>query len=166
ILPEITPHPSMALSLPESITGQGHDAAETWGLLVYLSSLRRAADEAGDRHVLPAHRLFNRGEFRVATVSQRAEETVQHHLERLGRLLEITGEGRTDLESVTRELFSHRPVLDGFQFLSAVTETIAHLEVLELAGDVEVTDEGRIHCSGGNRRAYQDLIADATGWRR
>ncbi|MEE8363219.1 MAG: MBL fold metallo-hydrolase [Dehalococcoidia bacterium] len=164
VLPEITPHPSMryehpaemAASLPE----RHRDASDVWGLGAYLRSLRRVEDLGRGLPVLPAHRLFNRGRFLLVD-NGRAGETIEHHRERLERLWEIVAGGEETLEGATRALFTERPLRDGYHLMSAVSETISHVELLQDTGDMEVGPDARLRSTGS--RDYRDFLGELGG---
>ena len=88
--------------------------------------------------MLPAHRLFNRGRFNLQTVG-RAGEVIQHHARRLGRIVARVGPRPASLEELTRGIFEHRKLIGGNLF-AALSEVVAHIELLESVGDVEVDD--------------------------
>ncbi|HCV26776.1 MAG TPA: MBL fold metallo-hydrolase [Dehalococcoidia bacterium] len=164
ILPEITPHPSMAYKHPANLAStlpaRYRDAGEVWGLRAYLNSLHRVYKLGRGLTVMPAHRLFNRDQFRM-TDEGRAAETIAFHLERCDALVKAIDGGHTDLEPATRELFSYRPLTDSYHLMSAASETISHVELLEESGDMVVHDvEGadgvRLELTGS--RNYRDVI--------
>lgn len=160
VLPEITPHPTTKTEyLPEvadSLPEEHRDAGAYYGLHTYLRSLQQVADLGPDVVVLPAHRLFNRGRFNFQTVS-RAKEIIDHHEYRLGRVMRRVGEGTTSLEEVTRRVFS-RGALRGGNLYAALSEIVAHMELLEDTGDLDVSD-GKLRAAGaGNyRRLFEEL---------
>lgn len=166
ILPEITPHPSMAYSHPaelaEALPERYRTSGDVWGLMAYLKSLNRVCQLGKGLTVMPAHRLFNRDEFRM-TDERRGSETISFHLERCELLVEAVEKGFVDLEPATRELFSYRPLTDSYHLMSAASETISHVELLEETGDMVVHDvEGgdgvRLELTGS--RNYRDVIGD------
>ncbi|MCH7642306.1 MAG: MBL fold metallo-hydrolase [Chloroflexi bacterium] len=164
VLPEITPHPSMAYGHPEELAttlpARYREARDVWGLSAYLKSLHRVSQLGSGLTVMPAHRLFNRGQFRM-TDEQRATETIVFHLERCDTLVQAIESGHSDLESATRELFSYRPLTDSYHLMSAASETISHVELLEESGDIRVGDvedgDGvRLELTGS--RNYREVI--------
>ena len=164
VLPEITPHPSMAYKHPAKLSGNLPDryknAGDVWGLMAYLKSLHRVWNLGHGMTVLPGHRLFNRDQFRMSD-ERRAAETIAFHLERCEILVSAIEAGHTDLEPATRELFSYRPLTDSYHLMSAASETISHVELLEETGDMVVHDvEGgdgvRLELTGS--RNYRDVI--------
>ncbi len=166
ILPEITPHPSMAYKHPaglvNALPARYRDAGDVWGLTAYLKSLYRVCQLGQGLTVMPAHRLFNRGEFRM-TDESRAEETIAFHLERCDLLVEAVEKGYNDLEPATRELFSYRPLIGSYHLMSAASETISHVELLEETGDMVVHDiEGRdgVRLELTGSRNYRDVIGE------
>ena len=59
------------------------------------------------------------------------------------------------MEDVTRLTFERRK-LEGGNFFAALTEVVAHVELLEDSGDLEITDELRLRRTG--RENYQELL--------
>jgi glyoxylase-like metal-dependent hydrolase (beta-lactamase superfamily II) len=166
VLPEITPHPSMAYSHPTDLSASLPDRyknpGDVWGLMAYLKSLHRVCQLGKGLTVMPAHRLFNRNQFRM-TDERRAVETIAFHLERCDALVRAIEDGYTDLELATRELFSYRPLTGSYHLMSAASETISHVELLEDTGDmvvhdVEDGDGVRLELTGS--RNYRDVIGD------
>jgi len=147
ILPLITPHPSVAMSynsfhsaLPAAYQGSN----EIYGLKALLTSLKRMALLEGDITVLPAHRAFFRGQFNPIGVS-RATEIMEHHRDRCHELTQVMKSGPKDLVTITREYFSDREV-EAQNFFLAFTEVMAHIELMQEAGDIS-TNSGP---AGGN----------------
>lgn len=142
VLPQITPHPSVARShdsfravLPEPYSSQ----EGIYGLKALIRSLFRVAAMGSEIPVLPAHRAYFRGAFNLVGLD-RATEIVEHHVWRCQDLIDRLKRGPTDLASLTRDHFSHRELTDDNMFL-AITEVMSHVELLEEAGDVSI--EGR-----------------------
>ena len=142
VLPQITPHPSVGRShtsfrsvLPEPYRSENR----IYGLKALLRSLLRVAAMGNDIAVLPAHRAFNKGRFNLVGL-ERADEIVEHHIQRCHDLIDVLKLGPRDLVSLTREHFSHRELSDSNFFL-AVTEVMSHIELLEETGDVSMDDD-------------------------
>ena len=139
VLPEITPHPSVSRShasfrsvLPE----QYRNGNSIYGLKALLKSLLRVAAMGSGIAVLPAHRAYHRGKFNLVGL-ERANEIVEHHVQRCHDLVDLLRLEPRDLVSLTRDHFSHRELTDNNFFL-AITEVISHIELLQEAGDVSV----------------------------
>ena len=166
VLPQITPHPSVARShssfrevLPEPYRSR----EGIYGLKALLRSLLRVATMGSDIAVLPAHRAYHRGRFNLVGL-ERASEIVSHHVMRCQDLIDVLRKGPRDLVTLTRDHFSHRELTDSNFFL-AVTEVMSHIELLEETGDVSVdggqgTGEfrGMIRWNGTER--FPDFIRD------
>ena len=139
ILPQVTPHPSVALSYQrfrEELAQGFRNGNDYYGLRVFLKSLKKVQGLGADITVLPAHRAYFGGKFNV-TGLERAEEIIEHHRQRCQDLLGLIGGGTPDLQTVTRKHFSHIG-LEGGNFHLAFTEVISHLEFLSEVGDVEM----------------------------
>jgi glyoxylase-like metal-dependent hydrolase (beta-lactamase superfamily II) len=168
VLPEITPHPTTKVRYPadvkDALPAEYRDEDRLYGLATYLRSLKRVADLSTssrgtlgpDVAVLPAHRLFNHGRFNFEGAG-RATEVIEHHAQRLGRILRRVGHQAVALEDVTRGIFEHRKLIGG-NLYAALSEVVAHVELLEDAGDLEVTDDFRLHWKGTEN--YRQLISE------
>ena len=159
VLPEITPHPTTKARLsPEvrkKVPEHYHCEDEIYGLETYLRSLRLIYRLGEGVAVLPAHRLFSKGKFNFETAG-RAEDILQHHAVRLGRILHRMGTEPTSLEHITRGVFARRKLIGGNLYM-ALSEIVAHIELLEDAGDLEVWEDMRLRSRGSEN--YRELIA-------
>ncbi len=142
ILPLITPHPSVAMSytsfaakLPAPYQGGN----KIYGLSVLLRSLKQMAALEGDITVLPAHRAFHRGQFNPIG-PERATEILEHHRNRCYELTEVMKAGPKDLVTITRDYFSNREV-EAHNFFLAFTEVMAHIELMQDAGDISAAPD-------------------------
>lgn len=158
VLPEISPHPTMKTAysgaVRDSLPSHYQDPDDSYGLLIYLRSLQRVADLGPEVAVLPAHRLYNNHRFNFQT-AQRAAELIRFHARRLGRILVTAGPEPQPLEAVTRRTFERRK-LEGGNFFAALTEVVAHVELLEDSGDLEITEDRRLRRTGEEN--YQELL--------
>ena len=150
ILPEITPHPTtkagFADYVAEDVPDEFRDPSRSYGLEVYMRSLRTILDLPRETAVLPAHRLFNRGRFNFVSVD-RAGEVINHHGRRMGEILNRIDERPTGLEQVTRGVFERRKLIGGNLFM-ALSEIVAHIELLQDLGDVELTEDTKLRKTG------------------
>ena len=159
VLPEITPHPTtkarFSPEIREKVPEHYHCEDEIYGLETYLRSLRLIANLGEGVAVLPAHRLFSKGRFNFET-TERAEEILEHHVLRLGRILHRMGTEPTSLEHITRGVFARRKLIGGNLYM-ALSEIVAHIELLEDAGDLEVWEDMRLRGMGSEN--FRDLVA-------
>lgn len=162
VLPEISPHPTMktqyAPEVKQGLPARYHDENQSFGLARYMRSLQTIADLGAGIDVMPAHRLYNKARFNFDS-ALRADEIIQHHARRLGQILERIGPEPTSLESITRRTFEHRK-LAGRNLFAALTEVVAHVEFLEDAGDLEVTEEHLLRRTGFDN--YQQEVHKIT----
>ena len=153
VLPEITPHPTtkaqFARHILPSIPTGFEDSSRSYGLETYMRSLKTVLDLGPNLAILPAHRLFNRGRFNFVT-ADRAREVIEHHSERMDRILRRISPYPDSLESVTRGEFSHRKLQDGNLFM-ALAEVVAHVELLRDLGDLELTPDSKLRHLGSRR---------------
>ena len=158
VLPEISPHPTMKTgytdAIRRSLPAHYHNPDQSYGLLTYLRSLQRVVELGPQVAVLPAHRLYNNHKFNFQT-TQRAADLIRFHARRLGRILVTAGPEPQPLEDVTRRTFERRK-LEGGNFFAALTEVVAHIELLEDTGDLELTADHRLRRTG--RENYQELL--------
>jgi glyoxylase-like metal-dependent hydrolase (beta-lactamase superfamily II) len=163
VLPEISPHPTMrtrfTTEVKQSLPVEYRDENRWFGLATYLRSLRPIVDLGPDVGVMPAHRLFNKGAFNFDS-SLRAGEIIQHHASRLGHILEAIGGQPTSLESITQRIFERRK-LAGLNLFAALTEVVAHIEFLQEAGDLELTEEHLLQRT--RTENYYQVIQEITG---
>jgi glyoxylase-like metal-dependent hydrolase (beta-lactamase superfamily II) len=150
VLPEITPHPTMkarpAAAVKDGLPDRYRDENQLYGLAAYMRSLKRVAAYGAKTTVLPAHRLLNKGRLNVMT-ARRANSILLHHVQRINRILGFMGKEPTSLEAVTKQLFSYRD-MDGGNYHSALSETMAHLEFLVDTGDLVEVSENRLLWNG------------------
>ncbi len=159
VLPEITPHPTtkarFSAEIRQRVPEHYHCEDEIYGLETYLRSLRLIANLGEDIMVLPAHRLFSKGRFNFETTA-RAEEILEHHVVRLGRILHRMGTEPRSLEHITRGVFARRKLVGGNLYM-ALSEIVAHIELLEDAEDLEVGEDLRLRSRGSEN--FRDLVA-------
>ena len=150
VLPEISPHPTMKAEFPpeikENLPDSYKDADKWYGLSRYLQSLKIIVDFGPERELLPAHRYYNRGHFNFIN-TERAAIILDHHGQRLTDILEKVGAGEVNLEDLTRAVFAHRELLSD-NLLAGLSEVVAHVEILEEVGDLEVSEDGVISATG------------------
>ncbi len=150
VLPEITPHPTTRAGysdhVAQEIPAKFSDASKSYGLKTYMTSLKTVLDLGESYAVLPAHRLYNRGRFNFVSV-RRAAEVINHHDRRLAQIVQRIDDRPTGLEDMTRGIFERRKLIGGNLFM-ALSEIVAHVELLEDLGDVEFTDDSMIRHTG------------------
>ena len=160
VLPEITPHPTSKMVFKNSVNVHINASKEKleslYGLGVYLKSLGVVARFANETVLLPAHRLYNRGNLNEVDPS-RAEDIIDHHSRRLARLLKSIGGGESSLEDLTEGIFSRGKLLGG-NLMAAVSEVVAHLEFLDDTEDIKVDDDGSISLMSGTQHKYPQII--------
>jgi glyoxylase-like metal-dependent hydrolase (beta-lactamase superfamily II) len=140
LLPDITPHPSLA-NLFESncsiFPEEFREGNSIYGLMNYIKSLRRIADLTKPFPVtLPAHRLYFNNQFNlIHNASNRAKEIIKFHMDRCEEILEIAAIPHSTLEDIAARHFPPR-LLKGSGKNLALNEISAHIEILEECGDV------------------------------
>ena len=106
--------------------------------------------------VLPAHRLFNRNHYNFVNAT-RGTELIQHHGERLASTVRRVGNRPVKLERLTRAVFD-RNKLAGGNLRAALSEMVAHVEILEDTGDLKVSDDGQVEATGSAN--YRQLLQE------
>ena len=160
VLPEITPHPTTktrhCTQIREALPAEYRNEESIYGLETYLRSLKRVVDLGPEIVVLPAHRLFNRNRLNLDGTG-RAGEVISHHARRLAGILRKLDSGTTTLEGITRGIFDRRKLV-GANLRAALSEVVAHVELLEDTGDLEVAADGSLHRTGSEN--YRKMIRE------
>ena len=162
VLPEITPHPTTKARyeprVSDGLPAEYRNEDDYYGLERYLRSLKLVTDLGPDVVVLPAHRLYNRSTFNFET-TPRAQDVIDHHADRLARIVRRIGPGPTRLEDLTRGIFA-RSKLVGGNLYAALSEVVAHIELLQDTGDVRLDDANRLRATGSEN--HRVLIAEVS----
>ena len=162
VLPEITPHPTTKAAYSDhvmrDIPAAFSNPSNVYGLEIYMKSLKTIFDLGEERAVLPAHRLYNRGQFNLISVD-RAGEVISHHGDRLAQILRRLADRPVGLEEVTHGVFEQRKLTGGNLFM-ALSEVVAHVELLQDFGDVEFTNESKLRRTGSEefRHFVRELL--------
>lgn len=142
LLPDITPHPSLAkeFGFDRRILPERYQEENTvYGLMNYIKSLNKIIHLESQplQATFPAHRLFHRGQFDIiASSAQRARDIIQFHIDRCLDILRIAGNGRpVDIDAIAVQHFP-ASLLKGTGETMAHREIEAHLEVMEESGDI------------------------------
>ncbi|MFO8010294.1 MAG: MBL fold metallo-hydrolase [Dehalococcoidia bacterium] len=146
VLPGITPHPSMERAFEANrliLPPRYQERNEVYGLMTYINSLRKISGLGSQRFsaTFPGHRLFYNGRFNlIHETSERAGEIIRFHMDRCGDILRILGNGPKALDDIAEEHFLPSQ-LKGSGRMMARSELTAHIEVMEVCGDVRWIDE-------------------------
>jgi glyoxylase-like metal-dependent hydrolase (beta-lactamase superfamily II) len=163
VLPEITPHPTMKATyrnhVKDGIPSEYRDASGSFGLERYMRSLKTILDLGPEYSILPAHRLYNRNKFNLTGV-ERAEEVIRHHARRMSQILQRIGDTPTGLESITRAIFERGKLVGGNLYM-ALSEMVAHVELLFDLGDLGLDDERQLVRTGHEN--YRQFVSELTG---
>jgi len=143
LLPDITPHPSLASAFEANSRILPEEYRQTnvsYGLLNYIKSLNRIM-HLGSQPLgatFPAHRLFYKGQFNIIpSSSDRARDIVQFHIDRCRDILKIMGNKPTGIDHIVTEHFPPSMIKGVGRFMAA-HEIMAHLEIMEECGDIHV----------------------------
>ena len=162
VLPEITPHPTMKATyrdhVKEGIPEEYRDASGSFGLERYMRSLKTILDLGPEYSILPAHRLYNRNKFNLTGV-ERAEEVIRHHARRMAQILQRISNKPTGLESITRAIFERGKLIGGNLYM-ALSEMVAHVELLFDLGDLELNEDRQLVRTGHEN--YRQFIDELT----
>jgi len=157
VLPDITPHPSLAYAfkvncriLPEEY----RERNVSYGLLNYIKSLNKIICLASQpfQATFPAHRLFYNGQFNIIPSSaDRAREIIQFHIDRCREILNIMDNKPTGIDHIVTQHFPPS-MLKGMGRYMAAREIRAHLEIMEECGDIDA--------DGGEEYSVQHTRSD------
>jgi glyoxylase-like metal-dependent hydrolase (beta-lactamase superfamily II) len=148
ILPNITPHPSLALAFEvncDIFPDDYRQGNRIYGLMNYIKSLNRIAYLETQPYpiTLPSHRLFFENRFNlIHDSSARAREIIRFHIDRCSSILDIAANGAATVEDIALRYFQSRLLKGPGKFL-ALNEISAHIEVMEASGDIIRTGENR-----------------------
>jgi len=163
ILPEITPHPSREqfFELTRGMLDSEYvEAQQLYGLRTFIRSLKQLGNLAGNQvhtMVLPGHRLFSKGDWNQLDLADRADELVEHHLQRCSAILDLLSDGFLAPEDMATKYFE-ASLLEGFGMHLALNEILSHCELMEIAGDVSSGEDGRFVPTGATR--FEALIRE------
>ena len=155
LLPEITPHPSRESfylktgCILESLYGR---ADQIYGLRAYIRSLKKLRDIGArlpDILVLPGHRVHFHGRWNGLSLRERAEELIEHHVQRCADFLKILETGPKTAREIALTYFAPR-LLQGPGIFMAINEVLSHCELLGTGGDVTVEGD-RIASTGTSK---------------
>jgi len=153
ILPDITPHPSLASAFEANrrILPEGYRQENVvYGLMNYIKSLDKITRLASQplQATFPAHRLFYDGRFNIIYSSfDRAREIIQFHVDRCRAILDIIGSRPAGIEDIAIRYFPPS-LLAGMGKSMAVNEVMAHIEIMEECGDIYLTGEKKDMAQG------------------
>ena len=147
LLPDITPHPSLATAfeanrriLPEEYCQKN----VSYGLLNYIKSLSKIIrlNSQPLQATFPAHRLFYNGQFNIIpSSSDRAREIIRFHIDRCRDILKIMDNKPSGIDYIVTQHFPSS-MLKGMGRSMAANEIMAHIEIMEECGDIRV-DRGK-----------------------
>ncbi len=140
LLPDITPHPSLAAHFEANrplLPEQYQHENSIYGLRAYVQSLHRIAHlYSRPLATFPAHRLFYNGQFNlIHNAAERASEIIQFHSGRCRALLDIIAAKPAGIADIIEQHFEPSR-LAGYGRLLAHNEVMAHLELMEECGDI------------------------------
>ncbi len=161
LLPMITPHPTLASMYERAREHLPHGyrhGNKYYGIKVYLQALKKVHQMRKDLMAMPAHRLYFDDKFHIFGV-ERADEILNHHVERFGKILSLTREKPKLMEDMLPLLFQERH-LHGRGWYMAISELQAHLEVLKEAQDIEYVGEGGKLIRATGTQNFLKLIED------
>jgi glyoxylase-like metal-dependent hydrolase (beta-lactamase superfamily II) len=160
VLPDISPWPTREEAfneVAEVIRPRYTEPGQIFGLDRYIKSLKKLGEIAvkhPDLLVLPAHRLYYKGQWNGLQLAGRVNELLEHHLQRCGAILDILRTGPKTAEELAREHFEES-LLEGFGSLMAANEIVSHCELLSACGDIVEVDGKKYSETGtGNFEKY------------
>ena len=162
VLPEITPHPTTkttySAEVKDHLPSEYQEEDGLYGLETYLRSLQKVANLGPEVSILPAHRLYNRSRYNFLDAT-RGTELIEHHAERLASTVAQAGNRPVGLEQLTRAIFDRGKLMGG-NLYAALSEMVAHVELLEDSGDLKVGEQAQLEATGSAN--YKQLIHELT----
>ena len=165
ILPDISPWPtrkSLFEEVAEVIKPDYTEAAKIFGLCRYIKSLKKLIAIARKHPgllVLPAHRFYYGGCWNQISLEERANELLQHHIERCDAILAILNAGPKTAEEIAAAHFEER-LLEGFGSMMAANEIVSHCELLIESKDIAALD-GKGYAATGSMQ-FETFIKNLT----
>jgi glyoxylase-like metal-dependent hydrolase (beta-lactamase superfamily II) len=153
VLPDITPWPTREEAFDEvaRVIKPDYTKADViFGLQSYLKSLKtlgKVASQHPDLLVLPAHRLYHKGQWNGIQLARRISELLNHHIERCGAIIDILETGPKTADEIARAYFEEH-LLEGFGSMMAANEIVSHCEMLVKSGDVLPIDRHKYAATG------------------
>ena len=164
MLPDITPHPSLACTFEVNrrILPEGYRQKNVvYGLMNYIKSLSKITRLASQpiQATFPAHRLFYDGRFNIIrSSSDRAREIIQFHIDRCRDILDIIDNKPTGMDDIAIRHFPPS-LLVGMGKSMALNEVMAHIEIMEECGDVCLTGEKKDVAQGTGSNNFLAAMA-------
>jgi glyoxylase-like metal-dependent hydrolase (beta-lactamase superfamily II) len=159
VLPEITPHPTTETVIIENVLKTLPESfihSDTWfGLNTYLNSLGKIISLGDQYQLIPAHRLYNKDKFNWIGTS-RAVEIITHHEKRLLRIIENLSKNSNSLEDLTKGVFEKSKLI-GSNLHAAMSEIVAHIELLIISDDINISQDGQIDVIKNGDNFIKDL---------
>ncbi len=140
ILPEITPFPSTEDffdTISDVVKPFDVKAEDIVGLRAFIRSIKKLKSiglQNPDMVVLPAHRLFHIDHWNEFDLADRADEIIEHHIDRSSDILDILKQGPKTAMEIAEEYFDEA-LLKGAGALMAENEVFSHCELLAAAKD-------------------------------
>lgn len=153
ILPDITPHPTREqfFDLTRGMLAAEYvEAQQLYGLRTYVRSLKTLKNIAAEQDrtiVLPGHRLFYKNQWNQLELAARADELLDHHVQRCSDILDLLSDGPLAPEDIATRYFEPS-LLEGFGIHLAVNEILSHCELMEITRDLEADNNGRFAPTG------------------
>ena len=153
VLPDITPWPTreeLFDEVADVIKPHYTHPDAIFGLHRYIKSLKKLGVIAGKHPellVLPAHRLYYKGQWNGIQLAGRVEELLQHHVQRCAAIIEILRTGPKAAEEIAQEHFEES-LMEGFGSIMAANEIVSHCEFLIRCGDIVGMNEKKYAATG------------------
>lgn len=162
VLPDITPWPSQ-----ERLFDHVHDilqprypsAHSVYGLKAFIRSLKKLkllGKELVEPVVLPGHRLYYNGKWNTINLIKRADELIEHHIQRCGDILKILEQGPKTAGEIALVHFDEN-LLKGFGIFMAESEVISHCEFLCTCRDMLLEGDEKYVATGSTN--FESAVA-------
>ena len=161
VLPEITPFPSREAffyQVEKVLHPEYTTADELYGLRAYIKSikkLKKIGEKYSDIITLPGHRLFSNNNWNEINLRDRANELIEHHIQRCAAVLQIIKKEAKTIHQITKEHFPAHMLKD-IGSAMAELEVHSHLELLIIAEDVMQAGRDKFIAAGSSN--FENII--------
>lgn len=141
LLPKISPMPTCVSQyddISKIVRNDYNEPEDIFGLCRYIRSLKKLAqlsDQFPDLIVFPGHRLYDNGQWNSIYLSSRANELIEHHIQRCSSILDILNKGPLTDSQIAGKHFEQK-LLKGVGRHMAMNEINSHSELLVSSGDI------------------------------
>ena len=167
VLPHISPAPTKmeSFDLVGRLFPDNHlKIQQAFGLEAYLKSLKTLKN-IGENHprllVLPGHRLYYNDQWNDFQMETRAQEILEHHIQRCADILKIIKKKPKTIKEIMAAHFDPS-LLEGMGSYMAKNEIQSHLELLAISLDIEPINGAAYIATGED--GFESYIRSLKPW--